>query len=347
MFKRIFNFLLKEREMFKKIAAVFMLSCAVASAVYANSEGPNFVILPNVKTQYLMSVNAERTVSVENRAIELVKQTLNITPSSPYSTVRIRMIYNDHNQVEALIVYLLSSRYKSFELYRINLTSQFTVESVINNYKLQDVDQSQTPGYRASFKPKCPDKTVQFVIGNNFTGDESVETEVQKVYQLAKSNGYKPVLMDTNNSDGPQPTIQAYENWLSCPNVKGFYNESHGSEEGILLTDGDFTYDLVNKDLVSKLNGKVVLFDSCVTFHNPLLASMTDAASGNAQQYIAGLIYLPFGASERTASCFWAEAFNHQDLNADMLADCSNKNGLDPKGFGITGNGDNHLTPAA
>jgi hypothetical protein len=74
---------------------------------------------------------------------------------------------------------------------------------------------------------------------------------------------------------------------------------------------------------------------------------MTDAAKGNSQQYVAGIIYLPFGASERTASCFWAEAFNHKDLNRDMLTDCSIKNDLDPEGFGITGNGDNHLNPAS
>jgi hypothetical protein len=333
--------------MFKKIISGVILSLTVSTAAFAISSGPNFVLLPNIKTQYLMSVNAIKASTLENRAIELVKSTLNLANANEYQTVRIRVIYDEQNQVKALIVYLLSSRYKSYELVRINVSGQFTAESVIRDYKLTAEDYSQSPNYSSEYKPRCPDKKVQFVIGNNFTGDASVENEVQKVYQLAKENGYNPVLMDTNNVDGPQPTVKSYEDWMSCSNVKGFYNESHGSESGILLSDDDFTYSLVEKDLVNKLSSKVVLFDSCVTFHDPLLSSMTDAAKGNSQQYVAGIIYLPFGASERTASCFWAEAFNHKDLNRDMLTDCSIKNDLDPQGFGITGNGDNHLNSAS
>ena len=67
---------------------------------------------------------------------------------------------------------------------------------------------------------------------------------------------------------------------------------------------------------------------------------------GNAQQYIAGIISLPFGPSERTASCFWALAFNHQELNRTMLNDCSVKNDLQVDGYGIGGNGDKYLLPS-
>ena len=331
--------------MFKKIIACLSL-LGLVSAASAMNDSPTFTLLPNIKTQYLMSVNASEAASIENQSIELVKRTLNITSASPYKNIRIRTIYNNKNQVEALIVYLLSSQFKSFELVRINLNDNFTVASVIKNYTLQPDDLMQSPNYAHKYVPTCPDSSVQFVIGNNFTHDESVEKEVQKVYQMAKEKGYNPVLMDTNNPDGPQPTVQAYENWLSCPNVKGFYNESHGWEQGILLSDDDFTYSIINQDLIGKLNHEIILFDSCETFHDPLLSAVTKKQKGDAQQYIAGFISLPFGPSERTASCIWSEAFNHQDLNQKMIETCAKANNLQLDGYKIKGNGDTHLPPA-
>lgn len=331
--------------MFKKIVLAFLLS-TLGSTSFAMSGQPDFILLPNTISNYWMSNNAEQAVAIQNQAIETVKKTLNITSASPYKAVRIRIIYNDKNSPQALIVYLLSSKFKSMDMVRINLADNFVVTSVERNYELQTSDLSQSPHYTSKSEPKCPDETVQFVIGNNFTHDASVEKEVQKVYQMAKDHGYNPFLMDTNDPKAAQPTVQAYENWLSCPNLKGFYNESHGATWGIVLSDDDFTYKHVNKNLINKLNHEVILFDSCVTFHDPLLSTMINADKGNAQQYVAGIINLPFGASERTASCFWEQAFNHQDLHTDMLAECSRKHGLTEKGFGIGGSGDNHLTPA-
>jgi hypothetical protein len=332
--------------MFKKIFSA-ILFFVLTSSSFAGENYPKFVLLPNINTQYIMHTNASEAVSIENQAIELVKKTLHLNSASPYKTVRISLQYNAKHQVDALIVYLLSTKIKSFDLVRINLNTDFSVASVIKDYHLQAADFMQTPAYAQKRTPACPDPRVQFVIGNNFDGDESVENEVQKVFQLAKDRGYNPILMDVNNPNGPQPTIEAYENWMSCPNVKGFYNESHGWEQGILLSDGDFSYQLIDRDLLNQLSQKVTLFDSCETFHDPLLSSMMDVNKGNAQQYIAGIISLPFGPSERTASCFWALAFNGQELNRAMLNDCSVKNDLEIDGFGINGNGDNHLTTAS
>lgn len=321
--------------MLKRISVGIIFS-ALISVSFAATHTPNFVLLPNIN----------KKINKDNQLIELVKRTLNITPASPYKTVRIRMIYNHQKQIESLIVYLLSNKYKSVELVRINLSSDFNVTSIIKNYQLIPEDLSQSPHYAHKMTPTCPDESVQFVIGNNFYDDTSVEEEVQKVYEMAKMKGYHPYLMDVNNSAGPHPTVQEYENWLSCPNVKGFYNESHGWNEGIVLTDDDFVYSLIDQDLINKMKYDVILFDSCLTFRDPLLSSMTNPDSGDTQQYIAGYISLPFGPSEKTAACIWTEAFNHQALNQKMIEDCAIQNDLKPDGFKIKGNGDNHLEPA-
>lgn len=331
--------------MFKKVLLAFALT-AISSAALAQNDAPNFVIFPNVNTEYLMSINASQVLATDNKVINLVKQTLKITPDSPYRNIKIRMIYDAHHQVKSLIVYLLSTTYKSFDLVRIDLNANFTVANVIKHYELQDQDLMQTPAYAHKHVPVCPDEKVQFVIGNNFYHDESVNKEVLKVFEMAKNHGYNPVLMNVNDSSTQQPTIEAYENWLSCPNVKGFYNEAHGWSRGIVLSDGDFTYSIIKADLIGKFKDKVILFDSCETFHNPLLASVIDEDKGNAAQYVAGIISLPFGASERTASCFWAQAFDHGDLHREMLNACSAKHGLQLDGYGIGGHGDNHLLQA-
>jgi len=323
--------------MLRKLLFSLILS-AIVSTAFASTTETRFVILPNV--------NAVRSESLDTKVVDIVKQTLNISNESAYKTIRINRQYNKSHQINALIVYLLSAKFKSVEIIRINLNADMTVASVIKPYRLQQADLMQYPAYAHHYKPYCPDASVQFVIGNNFNGDASVEKEVQVTYQMAKAHGYNPVLMDVNNASGPQPTIEAYENWMSCPNVKGFYNESHGWEQGILLSDGEFTYGQVEGDLVNQFSNKVTLFDSCETFHDPLLDSMMNKEKGNAQQYVAGIISLPFGASERTATCFWKAGFDGNKLNRKMLNNCAFINKLKKDGYGIGGNGDNHLTAA-
>jgi hypothetical protein len=332
--------------MFKKLGiSVAILTISISA--YAAETMPAFSLLPNVKTQYLFTTNGRLAVAYEQQAMELVKKTLNITAESPYQSVRIRLVYNEMSHPKALVVYLLSNQTKRAEIVELTLTKDFTVSEVVRDYIPTAGDLAQSPAYAVKSTPHCPDERVQFVIGNNFYGDKSVEKEVQATYQMAKDKGYNPVLMDVNNANGPQPTVTAYENWLSCQNVKGFYNESHGYEQGILLSDSEFVYSVVDKDLVEKMTHDVVLFDSCETFHDPLLSAMTKVNEGDSQQYVAGIISLPFGSSERTATCIWENAFNHQVLNKKLIEDCSSKFGLDPQGYGVTGNGDTHLTPAA
>src|SRR5262249_38449551 len=101
--------------MLKKILFGCILSLLISTS-FAMTDGPNFILLPNIKTQYLMSIDSTKALKTENQIVEVVKQTLNITPASPYRAVRIRTIYNDQNQVASLIVYLLSAQYKSFDV---------------------------------------------------------------------------------------------------------------------------------------------------------------------------------------------------------------------------------------
>lgn len=322
-----------------------IIGSAAASICVAS---PSYTLLPNIHNQYLMATSATSGIAAQSKALQITKQTLGLNDSSPYRNVRIRTEYNSDNQLNALIVYLLNDNVKGADITRINLNNQQQVTSVIDHYRVTPDDLKQSPNYATKYTPHCPNPNVQFVIGNNFTYDQSVQKEVQKVYNAAKQAGYNPFLMTTNNPDGPQPTVHAYEDWMSCKNVKGFYNESHGGTEEILLSDGDFMYSTVDSDLQEQLKNKVVLFDSCSTFNDPLLSSMTKQGEGDSQQYIAGIIPLPFGASERTASCFWLAGINqHAELTQNLIETCADSVGLERDAFRIAGNGTDFLTPAA
>lgn len=321
------------------------MSCAAVSVTAMAS--PSYTLLPNVKTQYLMTTQAIKGLQQQSNAIQITQKALDLNASSPYKNVRIRTIYNDNNQLKSIIAYLLSDKVKGATIMRINLNNAEQVTSVVDNYRVTLADLKQSPNYATKYAPVCPNPKVQFVIGNNFTGDASVKKEVQKVYKAAKAAGYNPYLMSTNNPDGPQPTVHAYENWMSCKNVKGFYNESHGADTEILLSDGDFTYSTVDSDLVDKLQKKVVLLDSCDTFNDPLLSAMTSKTEGDSQQYIAGIVPLPFGSSERTASCFWLAAIKQQPLNQQLIENCAKAANLDLDAFRIQGDGAMRLRPVA
>lgn len=329
----------------KLLASLILATLSVSS--YAKNMDPAYDFLPNVKTQQA------NIATMQKQAIALVKNTLQIHSIDNYRQVRISFIYNNENKVQALLVYLMSSKFKSYDTVKINLTSDFSVKSVIRNYEPTQNDLSQSPNYARNTRPVCPDQTVQFVIGNSFEiqgpsdeMDQSVEREVQRVYQLAIDKGYNPVLLDINNPAGLQPTVEAYENWMSCPNVKGFYNESHGSTRGISLADDMFSYKNVDKYLAMQLNHKFIVFDSCSTFNDPLLASMTKLFKGNSKQYMAGFVPLPFGPSEKTASCVWTSAFDHARLTQDLVDSCSLKNALKPQSYKIKGNGFKFLEQA-
>jgi hypothetical protein len=168
--------------MFKKLGiSVAILTISISA--YAAETMPAFSLLPNVKTQYLFTTNGRLAVAYEQQAMELVKKTLNITAESPYQSVRIRLVYNEMSHPKALVVYLLSNQTKRAEIVELTLTKDFTVSEVVRDYIPTAGDLAQSPAYAVKSTPHCPDERVQFVIGNNFYGDKSVEKEVQATYR--------------------------------------------------------------------------------------------------------------------------------------------------------------------
>lgn len=334
--------------MLKRLFACLILLIFFNSSYAAknNSNNPSFTFLPNIISDQLTVTHPDILEVFTHQAIELVKTALNVSPTSTYQDVRIQFIYDEAMTPKALVVFLLSSQDKSIRTVKMNLTPDFKLASMQGDYHVTRADLAQSPNYAYPYEPKCPDYNKQFVIGNAFTEHPELNEVVMKVYEMVKQKGYDPMLMNVYKPFQPQPTVRNYLNWMSCPNVKGFYNESHGNPEGIVLKDDFFLYDLVDEYLPNKLKNSVVLFDSCSTFHDPLLSSMTNINKGNAQQYMAGFINLPFGSSEKTAACFWDLVINHHaKLTQYAIAICASQYSLRLNAFQIKGNGDQYIRP--
>lgn len=315
----------------KKLVLSIVLLTFWITSYGMNNKKTFFDFLPNIKINQLPS---DEITTLQGQAIHLVTEALKLNTDSPYSKVRIRFVLDDQNQPQALVVYLLSSQFKSYTTVKIILDKNFTLKNVIKDYNTMPTDEAQAPYAMSNNVPTCPDDSVQFVVANNFEGSgpsiDSIEKEVHYVLSIAESRGYHPIFMDVNDPNTPQPTVESYKNWMSCPNVKGFYNESHGHQGGIMLSDGEFGAKEIEKTLAKKLSDKAVLFDSCSTFNNPLLDAVVNPTKANAQQFVGGKVSLPFGPSERASSCFWEGALNQQNMNSLLMIYCTLKAKVKP-----------------
>ena len=122
---------------------------------------------------------------------------------------------------------------------------------------------------------------IEFEVYNSETGvySKNVPTAyASTILTLAKTTD------DAKQTPQSKATVENYENYLMCPQLKGFYNVGHGANNDILLTDGVLTKNY----FITYRNTKkhtVILFNSCDTFNDPLKDSIINFA--RAQKYIA------------------------------------------------------------
>lgn len=268
--------------------------------------------------------NAKLSPALSSEIANIVKK--NVDLSGDIQKAKVQVIYKD-NKPSYLLVYLLSSKNYSLTITKIELNAKFKSTSVIKNYRLQKQDLQQQPKKFSA----CPNEAVNFVSGTPADEIPTAKAVIEQVTTMATENGYTAAKML-----GDEASVENYIGWLSCPNLKGFYNVGHGNDSGILLADGFLSHEVFKTELNAKLAARtVVLFNSCEVVNDPLKSSITEDA--NAQKYAGGITTLWIGPSEKASQCFWAEAFKHQEMSP-ALAYCAEKH--DPTDvWGIEGHG--------
>ena len=305
------------------VAASLLLASSIASA------SPTITLLNN---HYGLSQAPIDSIT------RIVKQTLNAANQSNYASAKVQPIYNSEGSMDHLLVYLPSKTNYSMSVMRINLKqsdTQYTASKVINNYTLSSSDWQQQPGVQNA---KCPNPKVEFVAATSVPDYPTAKQYVDEVYQSAKKHGYNTVELL-----GDEASTTNYENYLSCPKLKGFYNIGHGSPDGILLSDGMLgteQFSQMHKELNERA---VVVLNSCNVFMDPLKSAVIDGS--DPQKYSGGISTLLIGTSEPASACFWEHAFDGKPMT-QWLNSCATK--IDPNDtWGIGGNGSDTLNQPA
>ncbi|MDF1654669.1 MAG: hypothetical protein P1U34_06100 [Coxiellaceae bacterium] len=284
--------------------------------------------------------NAKGTYSIPlSNITQLVKKNIDTSANSPYAAIKVQPIYTAGSKIDYLLVYLPSKTNYSFTVTRINLNatkgSQYTAGGVVNNYHLTQADWQQQP--RTKSLGVCPDKSVEFVAATSVPQYPTAKQYVEKVFDNAVSHGYKSVKLE-----GDEASVEGYENYLACPNLKGFYNIGHGASSGILLSDGmlgSHQFSQMHKELHERA---VVVLNSCEVFNDPLKSAVLNGS--DPQKYAGGISTLGIGTSEPASACFWDHAFNGKPLTTWLNKCATTIDSNDT--WGIGGLGSNTLNKA-
>jgi len=302
---------------FKKIALLAALSFSAS----AFADEIPITLLSNAKHTYSVPIN---------KIVDIVKQTIPMTPSSGYASAKVQVIYDNNHHPDYLLVYLLSAKTYQFSVTKIKINDKYQMISVTPSYHLQKNDFAQQPIARRA-RSACPDESVEFVAATPVSDYPTAKDAVDHVSEAAKAKGYSTVVLYDDDA-----SIESYSNWLSCPKLKGFFNVGHGNSDGILLSDGVLSHDFFTNDIPKQLSEKtVVVFNSCEVDNDPLKSSVVEDA--DAQKYAGGVTELEIGPSESASKCFWDAAFKKQPLTA-ALTNCNQKYDSDDT-FGIDGHG--------
>ena len=237
-----------------------------------------------------------------NNYINVVKRFLqqsniNVSTHGPYLKVQIQDFHDKHNTY--LLVYLLDKNDLKVEIIRIDLNAQGDITSVHRNYRLNQNDINQQPTL-APNEIHCPDPTVQFVAASTMYGGifpivtKTIDNEIKD----AQNDHLRTHIIKAKDASSV-----TYKNWLSCPNLEGFSNISHGYKTGGLdLNDRPFLPQAIPKFNNSKHT--IVTFDSCSVLSKDSTLMKTMENKG-VQQFSGGITPLNIWGSTLTYGCVW------------------------------------------
>lgn len=227
---------------------------------------------------------------------------------------------------EYYVLHLLSGKYWQVAKVRVDIDTAGKV-TIIEPY--MGSHKENTTLLSQDDEPVCPNDKIEVVAISAYPGVGDVDKSLDAVYQMA-STKYKSIKILDANADG-----QTYKNWLSCPNLKGFYTIGHGNNEGIMVGKGDFiSYEFFKDEKFNRKYQKTTLvFNSCDVFNAPLGPQLVFGNNSQrigylmkpgpkAYEYVGGYIGLLIGSSEDISACFMSKAMTGVKMDYNLLKNC-------------------------
>lgn len=314
-----------------------------------NKTGKN-VAVNSLLVMSLISINAHAAPKVIFKDIYNKHQAFNAAPMPQAIRGVIKNLEAKKPDLYQVVVYKMKDHYLLYQLsgkewsanqLRVDLDANGEVKDIVT---ADDGDREELKTYSdAQGEPKCPDETVQFVAISAYPGIGGVDKSIATVSAAAKQK-YKTVTILGDKADG-----KTYKNWLSCPNLKGFYSIGHGSPDAIMVGNGDvidYTF-FANPQLVNKFKSTTVIFNTCQVYNFPFgteimygnVETATEYATNpgpNAYEFMGGHTNLMMVTSELSSACFMAQAIMGAKMDYDTLKLCIGKQDLHYQNFGLS-----------
>jgi hypothetical protein len=249
--------------------------------------------------------------------------------TSKFHRVSVKPLFDDQ-RMESFIAYMLHEDKYSVEIVKVYLTEELKVAKIKHNYEEQPSDFP-----RPKYKGTCPDESVDMVFSTCETGLPSAVEAVDYASQVAEDNGFEYEILK-----GSEENIQAIKNWLSCNNLILFGRVGHGYTDGIVLDDGNLTYNYFNNLASDDLDNKDLYFNSCQVHNAPLEPAILDAG---VEKFIGGDVNLAVGSSEEVFKCWMSEVITNEASVTQSLTSCEQANYPSTGAHGVSGYGSDYL----
>ncbi len=220
-----------------------------------------------------------------------------------YHRVAVDAIDEDSDKkADYLYVYFMPKAKFSLEVSRITLGANYDIVVVENDYKLKTGDSSSEHVSKTEIC-NCPDQSVEVLVSSMETGIQTAVAGVNYAYNAAVSAGYTAHKLLGNDENSTN-----IDNWLCCPNLKYWGRIGHGLPNLIVVADGNLSSSYFSGLSSTHLQGKVLYWNSCQVFNDPMKSAVLNAGAG---KFIGGICNLYIGSSEEVFKAWADKNFNH------------------------------------
>lgn len=244
-------------------------------------------------------------------------------------------------QHDYYLLYFLSGKMWKATKVKVQIDNSGQPHSLVDNEAFEETENKPDNQEQDDFA--CPDNNIQFVVISAYPHVGSVNEAIRLVSEAANKK-YKTMTLLDENIDA-----KIYKNWLSCPNLKGFYSISHGLRDGIVVGKGDFIgYEFFRKKQFNNLyKDTIVIMNACQSYNYPfgtqlmygnaMYNSTYNKSPGpNAYEYVGGHTNLLMDVSELSSACLMVKALEGGKIDYDTLKLCIGSQDMHYQNFGIS-----------
>jgi hypothetical protein len=281
------------------------------------NEAAKIVVLPSaIRAAY----RAEESQSIQ----KVIRENLLLTSTEPYCKVQVSVRHASDGRPESLTAYMLRSYTYTVDVRKVRVGGDYSFRSVDASYAATDEDVEAWP---IPVEPK-PVLKPRMVFATPVPEIPTAKAAVVYLYNMATLLGYKCVRLL-----GPSANLANYKKYLTG-HLWAFVNIGHGNTEGIVLSDGFLSYQVLAGAPKTLLRPEVVYFNSCQVFNAPLQPAIMAAG---ARTFVGGKVNLLIGASEEVCKCFWTSILKKALPMGRSLVACEKAKYPTPGCHGISG----------